>query len=101
MPAVFDQPSRVKSTSVGPVPPARIAGRRAVPKASRTGRGAAWAKSATSTRSPNSISRVRFMDSWARSAEIRATRYVLYPSADITARINRATSTSMSVKPEA
>ena len=41
---------------------------------SRTGRGTSWAKSITSTRMPNSISRERFIDSSVRSAEIRAAR---------------------------
>ena len=48
------------------------AGRRVWPSGSRTGRGTICAKSMTSMRMPNSISRERFRASSVRSAEMRA-----------------------------
>jgi hypothetical protein len=50
------------------------AGMRSWPSGSRTGRGTICAKSITSMRMPNSISRERLRDSSVRSAEMRAAR---------------------------
>ena len=79
----------------------RNAGSRLWPRMSRTGRGTSCAKSATMMRMPNSISRERFRDSSVRSAEMRAARYVEYPSPAMIAKISRATKISTKVNPDA